>query len=67
MTIRKHVGLDDYGFANYAFDGELAAINLRRDPFNCYTTSAIGDSRYFFHSCQPLTPNRALSFPHSLI
>lgn len=66
MTVGKHVGLHDYCFANYAFDRESAAINLWRDPLNDYTTSSIGDSRYFFHSYEPLTPHGALSFPYIL-
>lgn len=56
MTIRKHVGLHDYCFANYAFDRESAAINLWRDPLYDYATSSIGQPQYVFHSYEPFTP-----------
>jgi hypothetical protein len=66
MTICKHVGLHDYCFANYAFDRESAAINLWRDPLNDYTTSSIGQLRYFFHSYEPFTTPTWLSIPYIL-
>ena len=50
MTIGKHVGLDNYCFANYAFDRESAAVNFWRYPLNHYTTLSIR-RQYFFHSC----------------
>jgi len=50
MTVGKHVGLHNYCFANYAFDGESAAINFWQNPFNHYTTLSIGGLQYFLHS-----------------
>src|SRR5260370_9581716 len=55
MTVGKHVGLQNYCFANYAFDRESAAINFWRNPLNNYTTLTIGRLQYFLHPYKPFT------------
>src|SRR6266436_4633498 len=63
MTIAKHVGFDDYGFADHAFDREPAAINFWRNLLNHHPKLSIGRLRYFFHSYKPFTLDGTVGIP----